>query len=227
MKIFVIIPAGGKGIRSGTKIPKQYLKINGKELIVYTLEVLQRNKIVDEIIISAEKGYHKKLKNIVKKYKLSKVSSIAEGGKERQDSVYNALLSISSSKPEDLVVVHDAARPLLPQNVLTNALITAKEKGNAVVCIKAKDTLIKGKTKIEEYLNRDEVYYVQTPQIFRYKDLKKAMDEAHKENYYGTDESMLVNRIGIKLNIVEGSVFNFKVTSEGDIKLVEKLIINR
>ena len=227
MKIFVIIPAGGKGIRSGTKIPKQYLKINGKELIVYTVEVFQRNKIVDEIIISAEKGYYKKLKNIVKKYKLSKVSSIAEGGKERQDSVYNALLSISSAKPGDLVAVHDAARPLLPQNVLTNVLMTAKEKGNAVVCIKAKDTLIKGKTKVEEYLNRDEVYYVQTPQIFRYKDLKKAMDEAYKGNYYGTDESMLLNRIGIKVNIVEGSDFNFKVTSEEDIKLVEKLIINR
>jgi 2-C-methyl-D-erythritol 4-phosphate cytidylyltransferase len=106
--------------------------------------------------------------------------------------------------------------------------MTAKKKGNAVVCIKAKDTLVKGKDKIEEYLNRNEVYYVQTPQVFRYKDLQKAMDAAYSENYYGTDESMLVhrilriNRIGVKINIVEGSVFNFKVTSKDDVEMLKR-----
>ncbi|MDO8548958.1 MAG: 2-C-methyl-D-erythritol 4-phosphate cytidylyltransferase [Ignavibacteria bacterium] len=227
MRTYAIIPAGGKGKRSGTKIPKQYLKINGKELIVYTLEVFQKNKLVDEIIIPAEPQYHKKLKKLVKKYKLSKVTSIVEGGRKRQDSVYNALCSFPTPSPDDLITVHDAARPLLPQNVLTSVLITAKKKGNAVVCIKAKDTLVKGKQKVEEYLNRDEVYYVQTPQVFRYKDLKKALDEAYKENYYGTDESMLANRIEIKVNIVEGSVFNFKVTSKDDIEMIRKLLRNK
>lgn len=224
MNIYAIIPAGGKGRRSGSKIPKQYLKINGKELIVYTLEVLQKNKLVDEIIIPAEIRYHTKLKQLCKKYKLSKVSSIVEGGIERQDSVYNALLSLSSPSSDDLIAVHDAARPLLPQNILTTALVTAKEKGNAVLCIKAKDTLIKGKIKIEEYLNRDEVWYVQTPQIFKYQDLKKAMDKASGENFYGTDESMLVSRIGIKINIVEGSVFNFKMTGKDDMELLRSIL---
>jgi 2-C-methyl-D-erythritol 4-phosphate cytidylyltransferase len=226
VRTYAIIPAGGKGKRSGTKIPKQYLKINGKELIVYALEVFQMNKLVDEIIIPAELEYHKKLKQLVKKYKLSKVTSFVERGRERQDSVYNALCSLTSPSFNDLIAVHDAARVLLPQNVLTSALTTAKKKGNAVVCIKAKDTLVKGKQKIEEYINRDEVYYVQTPQVFRYKDLKNAMDEAYKQNYYGTDESMLVNRIGVKVNIVDGSVFNFKVTSKDDVVLVERLIEN-
>ncbi|OGU76068.1 MAG: 2-C-methyl-D-erythritol 4-phosphate cytidylyltransferase [Ignavibacteria bacterium RBG_16_34_14] len=224
MRTYVIIPAGGKGKRSGVKIPKQYLKINGKELIIYTLKVFQKNKLVDEIVIPAEPQYHKKLKNLVKKYNLSKVTLIIEGGKERQDSVYNALCSLPSPSSNDLIAVHDAARPLLPQKVLTSALIIAKKKGNAVVCIKAKDTLIKGKEKIEEYLNRDEVYYVQTPQVFRYKDLKKAMNTAHKDNFYGTDESMLVNRIGIKVNIVEGSVFNFKVTSKDDVEMFKSML---
>ncbi len=224
MRTYAIIPAGGKGKRSGTKIPKQYLKINGKELIVYTLEVFQKNKLVDEIIIPAEPQYHKKLKSLVKKYKLSKVTSIVEGGRKRQDSVYNALCSLPSLSSDNLIVVHDAARPLLSPNVLTSALITAKKKGNAVVCIKAKDTLVKGKTKVEEYLNRDEVYYVQTPQVFRYKDLKKAMDTAYKENYYGTDESMLVKRIGINVNIVEGSVFNFKVTSKEEVEMLKRIL---
>ena len=224
MKTYAIIPAGGKGKRSGTKIPKQYIEINGKELIVYTLEVFQRNKLVDEIIIPAESFYHSRLKKLVKKYNLSKVTSIVEGGKERQDSVYNALRSLSSPSSNDLIAVHDAARTLLPQNVLTSALTVAKKKGNALVCIKAKDTLIRGKNRVEKYLNRDEVYYVQTPQIFRYKDLKKAMNKAYEENYYGNDESMLVSRIGIEANIVEGSVFNFKVTSKEDIRLVKRVL---
>ena len=224
MKVYAIIPAGGKGKRSGIKTPKQYLKINGKELIVYTLEVFQKNKLVDEIIISADPLYFNKLKRLIKKYKLSKVASIVEGGRERQDSVYNALCSLSSPSSNDLIAVHDAARTLLPVKVLTSALITAKKKGNALVCIKAKDTLVKGKVRVEEYLNRNEVYYVQTPQVFRYRDLMKAMNKANKENYYGTDESMLVSRIGIKANIVEGSVFNFKVTSKDDIELLKKIL---
>lgn len=224
MKTYAIIPTGGKGIRSGTKTPKQYLKINEKELIVFTLEVFQKDKLVDEIVISAEPSYHNKIKRLIKKYNLTKVTSVVEGGRERQDSVYNALCSLSSPSSNDLVAVHDAARTLLPAGVLTSALITAKKKGNAVVCIKAKDTLVKGKTKVEEYLNRDEIYYVQTPQVFRYKALKKAMDKAYKESYYGTDESMLVSRIGIKVNIVEGSVFNFKVTSKDDIELVKRIL---
>jgi 2-C-methyl-D-erythritol 4-phosphate cytidylyltransferase len=224
MKTYAIIPAGGKGKRSGTKIPKQYIRINGKELIVYTLEVFQRNKLINEIIISSESFYHSRLKELVKKYNLSKVTYIVKGGRERQDSVYNALCSLSSPLSNDLVAVHDAARTLLPANVLTSAIITAKKKGNALVCIKAKDTLVKGKSRVNEYLNRDEVYYVQTPQVFRYKDLKKAMDKAYKDHYYGTDESMLVSRTGIKANIVEGSVFNFKITSKDDIELVKRIL---
>lgn len=223
MRVYAIIPAGGKGLRSGTKTPKQYLKINNKELIIYTLEVFQKNKLIDEIIIPAEKHYHKKLEKLTEKYKLTKVKSIIEGGRERQDSVYNALLSLSPSS-NDLIAVHDTARPLLPQKILTSAIECAKKKRNAVVCIKAKDTLVKGRDKIKEHLNRNEIYYVQTPQIFRYKDLKSAMDSASMENFYGTDESMLASRIGIKINIVEGSVFNFKITSKEDIEMFKRLL---
>lgn len=226
MRTYAIIPAGGKGKRSGSKVPKQFLKINGKELIVYALEVFQSNKLVNEIIVPAEPLYHNKLKNLVKKYNLSKVTSIVEGGRERQDSVYIALCSLLSPSFNDLIAVHDAARPLLPSGVLTSALTFAKKKGNAVVCIKARDTLVRNKMKkkIEEYINREEVYYVQTPQVFIYKDLKKAMDAADRDKFYGTDESMLLNRIGIKVNIVEGSVFNFKVTSQNDIILVKRIL---
>lgn len=228
MKSIAIIPAGGKGLRTGiTKkgnaVPKQYLKFNRQELIVYTLQTFQKNQQINKIIVAAEPEYFDLLVRLANNYNLTKLKLIVEGGFTRQDSVYNALLS-SQAEPDDLIVVHDAARALLPDKVLTNAILSAKRNGNALVCIKAKDTLIKGSSSVKEYLNRDEVYYVQTPQIFKYKDLLKAMNKSYKENFIATDESMLVKRIGRKVNIVQGSVFNFKVTTKEDIELFERLI---
>ncbi len=227
MKTVAIIPAAGKGIRSGSSVPKQYLKFNKKELIVYTLEVFQQNELIDEIIVSVEENYIKLIDQLKAKYKLSKLSNLVEGGKERQDSVFNALMSINNAYQDDLIVVHDAARPLLPQKVLINAINTAKQKGNALVCIKAKDTLAKGKDIIETFFDREEIYYVQTPQIFKYSVLFKAMQNAYLNNFIGTDESMLVKEIAEEVNIVPGSVYNFKITSIDDIEMFEKLISAR
>jgi 2-C-methyl-D-erythritol 4-phosphate cytidylyltransferase len=223
MNCIAIIPAGGKGLRSGLATPKQYLKVNGKEIIVYTLQTFQENKHINKILIAAEPEYFPLLLKLVKKYKLNKVKLIVEGGSTRQQSVYNAVLS-SEADDNDLLVVHDAARALIPNEILTNSILSAKKNGNALVCIKAKDTLIKGKKFVDEYLNRDEVYYVQTPQIFKYKELKRALDKAHKEEFVGTDESMLIKRTGKKVNIVEGSVFNFKITTKEDVELLRRLV---
>jgi 2-C-methyl-D-erythritol 4-phosphate cytidylyltransferase len=223
MKSFAIIPAAGKGRRSGVAIPKQYLKFGGKELIVFTLEVFQKNKSVDEIIIAAHPDYFPLLGKIKQKYKLTKISKIVKGGQERQDSVYNALKSIDADK-NDLVAVHDAARPLLPQKILTNAIITASKKGNALVCIKASDTLIKGTDVVDTYIDREEAFYVQTPQVFRYNDLMRAMETAYAADFYATDESMLIQNLGLKINIVEGSLSNFKVTTQDDIDFLRKCL---
>lgn len=229
MKTIAIIPAGGKGLRAGIAVkgnatPKQYLKVSGKEVIVYTLQTFQKNKFVDKIIIAAEPEYFNLILRLIKKYRLTKVKLIVEGGQSRQGSVYNALLA-SEAEADDLIVVHDAARALLPNTVLTDSILTAKKNGNALVCIKAKDTLIKGSAIVEEYLNRDEVYYVQTPQIFKYSELQKAMSKAQSEKFIGTDESMLVKRLGKKVNIVEGSVFNFKITTKEDMEMFKSLTI--
>jgi len=222
MKTYVIIPAGGKGKRSSSETPKQYLNFHGKELIVYTLEVFQQNNLVDEIIISAEQIYFPLLNEIKKKYNLNKISNVVEGGEERQDSVYNALKVINANDNE-LIAVHDAARPLLPDDILTKAIKTAKEKGNSLVCLKARDTLLKGDDVVKEYVDRSEIYYVQTPQIFKYGDLMRAMKKAYEKHFIGTDESMLIKELGIDINIVEGSMLNFKVTTATDIEMFEKL----
>jgi len=223
MRRIVIIPAGGRGARSGFSKPKQFIKVNGKELIVYSLETFQKNKLIDEIIVSADSNYFKILEKLRQKYKLDKLSKIVEGGKERQDSVYNALSSVSANR-KDLIIVHDAARPLLPSETLYNALQVAEKKGNAVVCLKGSNTLIRGKKYVKEYLDRTDVYYVQTPQIFKYEDLMRAMKKAYKENLYATDESMLVKNIGKKVNITEGSSLNFKITTKEDFQLFKSLV---
>lgn len=218
MKIFAIIPAGGRGSRSGQSTPKQYVKFNNKELIAYTLEIFQRNKLINNIIVAADTRYFSLLERIKKRYGLNKISKIVEGGKERQHSVFNAVASLYASK-NDLVVVHDAARPLLPDQVLSKAIRHAKGKGNALVCIKAKDTLVRGDDYVKTYIDRDKVYQVQTPQIFRYGDLIEAMQFANKRKFISTDESFLVKKYGKKVHIVEGSPINFKITSKADIEL--------
>lgn len=225
MKVYAVIPAGGKGKRGGTETPKQYIRFHGKELIVYTLEVFQKCNLIDEIIIAAEPSYFSLLNKIKKDYNLTKITQIVGGGEERQDSVNNVLKSLKADD-NDLIAVHDAARPLLPENILTKAINTAKEKRNALVCLKARDTLLKGDRIVKEYIDRTEIYYVQTPQIFKYKDLKKAMKKAYEKNFIGTDESMLIKELGIDINIVEGSMLNFKVTTATDIEMFEKLTIH-
>ncbi len=227
MKTFAIIPSGGLGRRMNNppylaekQTPKQYLKFQGKELIAYTLQIFQDSPHVEEIIIPAQKEFFPLLNEIKEKYSLGKIKSIVEGGSERQHSVFNALKSIGA-EDEDLIIVHDAVRPLLPHDILYNAISAAKDYGAAVVALKAKDTLIKGTDSVHSYVDRNEIYYAQTPQIFRYKILFGAMKKAEDENFTGTDESMIVHRSGYKVKIVEGSSLNFKITNPDDIRLFQ------
>ncbi len=158
-----------------------------------------------------------------KSINLVKSPALVNGGKERQDSVYSALCSINAND-KDLIIVHDAARPLLPQSILTEAIRTAKLKGNAVVGIKARDTLLLEGKNGYAYPDRKNIYYLQTPQIFTYKVLMKAMEAAYKKNVSGTDESVIAAGIGEHLNIVEGSILNFKITKPEDILILRKLL---
>jgi len=223
LKIVAIIPAGGSGLRTGTSTPKQFLKFNGKELIAYTIEVFQSSPLIDEIIVAVNHSYIDFINKLKLKYKLKKISMVVEGGNERQDSVYNAL-SVLHLRKNDLVAIHDAARPLLSKEVLNNAIETAKKKGNAVVSIKARDTLLETNDNLYKYPDRSNIYYIQTPQIFKYGQLKSAFELAYKNNFYGTDESMLMQKAGYKLNLVEGSLINLKVTTADDLLILKKLL---
>ncbi len=223
MKCIAIIPSGGIGSRFNSPIPKQYTKVLGKELITYTLQVFQDSPSIDEIIIPAHESYFDLLHKIKEQYKLSKVIKIIHGGKERQDSVFNGLKSANCDN-NDLIIVHDAARPLLSNNLLEKAIKNAFKYDSIVVAVKARDTLIQAKENVEDYIDRSIIYYAQTPQIFRYSILAKAFEIAKKTDFLGTDESMLVKNANFDVKIVEGEFQNFKITTQSDIKIFKALI---
>lgn len=218
-----VIPSGGVGSRFNSPIPKQYVEVLGKPLIAYTLEVFQKSDLVDQIIIPAEKSYFKFLEEIKEKYNLSKITQIIEGGKERQDSVYNGIKA-SNCTNNDLIIVHDAARPLLSKNILEKGIEKAKSSNSAVIAIKARDTLIEGDKSVTNFIDRSKIYYAQTPQIFSYEIIKKSFDLANKNNFRGTDESMIVKNADFEVNLVDGDFTNFKVTTKEDLELVEKFL---
>ncbi len=223
MKTIAIIPSGGKGLRMGFNIPKQYVKVHGKEIIASTLQVFQNSSKIDEIAVSAQEDYFELLNEIKSNYSITKLKYIVKGGETRQDSVYNALNKVEAGD-NDLIAVHDAARPLLPIPLLDSAIDFARENNSVVVALQAKDTVIQGNNIVKDYLKRDEIYLAQTPQIFTYSILKTAFNKAYEENYQGTDESTLVKKAGFDVKIFPGSPINIKVTTKDDLKLYEILI---
>lgn len=223
MKTYVIIPSGGLGKRTNSPLPKQYLQFAGKELIAYTLQVFQSSKHVDEIVVAAQSNFFPLLESIKQNFSLTKFTCLVEGGEERQHSVYNALKSLKA-EDDDIVVIHDAVRPLLTKEILYDSIQTAKQFGAAVVAQKAKDTLIRGSEKVLDYVDRSEFFYAQTPQVFRYKIIMDAMKKAKAENFIGTDESMLVHRAGYEVKIVIGSSLNFKITTDEDIHILSMIL---
>ena len=225
MKKKVIIPSGGAGSRTGLLQPKQYLSFNGKELIAYTIAAFQNSDLIDEIIIPVQKDYISLINEIKIKYSFTKISCVTEAGSERQYTVKKGLFA-TECNDDDIILVHDAVRPLIDNKTIEQSIRGAINYGSAVVAIKARDTLIHGESTVQNYVDRENIFYAQTPQVFKYAILKEAMLKAEEDNFLGTDESMLVQRCGYEVKIIEGSSLNFKVTSQDDIKLFKLISEN-
>ena len=217
-----IIVAGGKGNRFGGELPKQFVLINGKPLMAYTLEVFNSSKHIDEIAIVSHKDYLSKTRDIVEQYHFNKVSYIIEGGETRQESVYNALKAITA-KDDDVVLIHDCARPLVSEKIIKDNIETCQKVNAATTAIKATDTtIIASDEKMKETLNRDVLFQVQTPQTFRYKLIKDAHDNC--KDHKATDDAQLVRNLGHEVAIVNGSKNNIKITTQEDLMLFTSLL---
>jgi len=226
-KVFAIIPAAGSGKRLGGSVKKQFLLLRDKPIIVHTLQRFEHCPDVDEIAVAVPEQSIAEMESLISRYRLHKVSMITVGGEKRQDSVYNVLRRFTF-KPTDIVLVHDGVRPFIESKRISHLIRSSKESGAAVLAVQPKDTIrrSRGGEYFDQILDRNALWLVQTPQAFLASILMKAFKQAKLDRFYSTDESGLVERIGVKTRIVEGSYDNIKITTEEDIDL-GRLILER
>ena len=206
-------------------INKQYIFLNEKPILAYTIEKFDNNDYIDEIIIVAREEEKEYCHNeVVKKYGFKKVANIVGGGAERQDSVYNGLLAVNSLC--DIVLIHDGVRPFIRDEDIINSINGAIKHKACVIGTPVKDTIktVDIDKDIIDTPNRNTLWAVQTPQSFAYDIILKAYKEAQKNKMIATDDSMLVEKLGYKVKIIEGSYSNIKITTPEDLKLAELLL---
>lgn len=220
----VIIVAAGTGSRMNMGINKQFIKLEGKEIIAYTIEKFYYNNKIDDIVVVVKKDESELFKKeILDKYNFKNVK-IAYGGKERQDSVYNGLKLLD--KKCNIVLIHDGARPFVSNKIIDSCIEKAKEHKAVVVGVPVKDTIkvIDNDNNIVDTPNRSALWAVQTPQTFDYNILIDAYKDAFKSGFYGTDDAMLIERIGYKVKMIEGSYNNIKITTQEDLNIGTQIL---
>ena len=220
-RVGAVVPAAGSGRRMGG-VAKQFLEVNGKPLIWYSLNVLQQSVLIDRIVLAGPEAALGQLEEIVRQSKFSKVTGVVAGGEQRQDSVWNGICALPPGHV-DLIAVHDAARPLLTQAALEQVVTVASESEGAILALPCHDTIkvADSEKRITGTLDRNSIWFAQTPQVFPSAILLRAYELARSRNFIGTDEAALVEAAGGKVMLVPGPKENFKVTTEEDLKMME------
>ena len=225
-----LIFAGGVGKRMGNSgVPKQFLKLYGKEIIIYTLEVFENNKNIDGIIISCLREKIDDLKKIIKKNNLKKVVSIIPGGSTGQESIYNGLREIEKKySKNDIVLIHDGVRPLINDDTINDNINLVKEKGNAITTAPAIETIIKLKKEeevIDDIYNRSECFMARAPQRFLLKDILEVHEKAIEQKKIDfIDSASIMKYYGHNLNIINGPSENIKITTPSDFYIFKAIL---
>ncbi len=217
-----ILPCAGVGRRFGSH-DKLYKKIGTLPILIHTLDAFVRCKDVHTIILAIHPEQYKTTEKLIAPMRRVAPVLLVHGGKRRQDSVRNGLKEVENwkHKPE-IVVVHDGARPFVTPEMISKSIREAKKHGSCIVAVPLKDTLKEQKDGfVEKTVPREKMINVQTPQAFRHDILKKAFEKARKDNFTGTDESALVERLGVKVKILNGSHKNIKITTEEDLLIAQ------
>ena len=228
MKNYVILLAGGSGKRMKSEIPKQFIEVEGKPIIVYSIENFQRNNQIEKIVVVCIKEWINHLKKIIKKYKLSKVEWIIEGGSTSHDSIRNGVFFLMDKiNSEDIIVIHDAVRPILPQKALNAVISVARSRGNAsssIVChppIVYTDDFESGISDVD----REHVMLTASPQAFKYSNALKYYKKAEEENKHDfTFTSSLFIHYGERIYFAKGTTSNIKITQKEDLALFRALL---
>ena len=223
-KTAVIIAAAGLGKRMGSNIPKQYLKIEGEPMLLKTIRAFCVNEYIDYIFVVTNRDYVDFCLSMKEEYGLSKVISVIEGGKERQDSVYRALQEVNYCKPgAEYVLVHDGARPFVSQETINHVVTAAAGVGAAVACVPVKNSIRQGEGLSSHNIERKHLYAVQTPQGFKKSILMEAYEKAFADGYYGTDDAGLVEYIGQPVELVKGQYNNINITTKEDMPMESRV----
>ncbi len=227
MRVAALILAAGKGERMGAKKAKLFLLLKDRPVIVHTLFRFEQCPLIDDIFLVLSQGMIKYFdENISRKYGFKKLAKVVAGGRKRQDSAKKGFNAIKAGY--DLVMVHDGARPFVSPGILQEAVHKTAKYGATLVAVPVKDTIkmVSSQGEIVQTLNRSRLWAAQTPQTFTHSLLKKAFQKAREDNFCGTDEASLVERIGVGIKIVEGSYDNIKITTPEDLSVGE-MILNK
>ncbi len=228
-----IILAGGKGVRMGMNIPKQFVEVLGKPIIAYTLDIFQQHQEIDAVEIVCVKGYIDVLWDICRKYNLTKVKWIVEGGADYQGSVHNGVKALTDiCGDDDVVTVHTGVAPFLDPELITDSLRVCRDKGNAITSYPLYS--LAGKRNdchpelTDEWVDRDSIVCLKNPHSFRYSVIRKIYEEAvatgliEKVKPYTTT---LMFHMGIPIYLSQGSQTNMKITKKEDIDLFEGFVL--
>ncbi|WP_425448445.1 2-C-methyl-D-erythritol 4-phosphate cytidylyltransferase [Dethiothermospora halolimnae] len=220
--ISVIIPAAGMGKRMDKGMNKQFILLKGKPILAHTIDKFNSCPYIDEIIIvtrEEEKKYCRD--NIIDKYGFHKVNKIVKGGEERQDSVYNGLIAVDNKC--DIVLIHDGARPFVNGANIADAIKGVIKYKACVIGVPTKDTIkvVDGYSNVKDTPNRKYLWSVQTPQAFDYNLILKAYKDGMANSVSVTDDSMLVERLGYEVKMINGSYNNIKITTPEDLQFGE------
>ncbi|MCH5298219.1 MAG: 2-C-methyl-D-erythritol 4-phosphate cytidylyltransferase [Ruminococcus sp.] len=223
-----VILAGGVGSRMGVDRPKQYLVVNEKPIIVYCLEIFQKHKNIDKVVIVVSDEWKSYVEENVNKYGIGKVCGYAPAGRTRQHSIYNGLLCVENNAPDTKVcIIHDAARPLVSDKIIDDCITGAVEDDGAMPVISVKDTIYQsadGKN-IDNLLKRSELFAGQAPESFdfrKYLDIHNSVSDEEIANTAGSSE--IAYRHGMNIRLVEGSERNFKITTIEDLETFETIV---
>ncbi|MBO4703998.1 MAG: 2-C-methyl-D-erythritol 4-phosphate cytidylyltransferase [Bacilli bacterium] len=228
MNIAIVLAAGKSERLNDINVPKQLYLLNNVPLFMYSVLTFNNLEDIDEVYVVTNEECYERINQYLNLYHLEKVKGIILGGATRQESVYNALKKLEESgvKDDDIILIHDAARPLMDKFIVLDNIAGVKMYDAVTTAIKVKDTIIKGEDALDGFVDRNELYQAQTPQSFRFRIIKDAHDNAIKKNLMNmTDDSALVKENGQPVHIVKGTTANFKVTTIDDLKLLEMIVL--
>jgi 2-C-methyl-D-erythritol 4-phosphate cytidylyltransferase len=199
-----------------SEVPKQFMLLRGRPVLMHTIEAFNKSDYNPEIIVVLNVDFHQYWENLCLLHNFSIPHKLVKGGTQRFDSVKNGIKAIQSKA---IVAIHDAVRPLLSKQLIDRTFEEAERSGNAVAAIKSRDSVRQNTGTHTIPLDREEIYLIQTPQTFSSEILKKAYTQEYRNEF--TDDASVAEKIGIKINLIDGETRNFKITFPEDIRLAE------